>query len=214
MQDALPRNERVPGLGPLLTLTADRRTLLAMLALSFVPAGCSSGSKSGSGTPVPANERIPDRVLRDNASFAGTYAGRWAGSDGSSGTAQVDVSIDVTHRSAQARLAIGAGFFGTGSAAASETQTFDLNDYAYERPPYHVTSSVFGPVTLTGPGSGFVRIDSRSVPGHSEIASLFVMGTLTGPDVLPNGDLPFQYEIHRTDGKVVSGTLAFHPPGG
>ncbi|SRR6266567_753365 len=203
----------------------DRRTALALLGLAAVAAACSKAAKKvglgGSNTPasstpptnaltpVPASERIPDEVLRSDASFNGTYAGTWESSDGSRGTARVTAAIDPARRTAHGTVTIGAGFFGAGSPEASEAQDYDLDDFAYEKPPYHVASSILGPVTVTGMGSLLLQLDSNQIPGHPEIASFTTKGSLTGPDVLPDGGMPFTYEIHLKNGQVTRGTVVF-----
>ena len=178
---------------------------------------CSRGTRNGTAaggsslTPVPPAERIPDEVLKSDASFNGTYRASWKASDGTNGTATAVASIDPSKRSAHGTLSLGPNVLGSGAKAATETIDLDLNDFAYEKPPYSVTSSIFGPMTVTGMGSLFVQLESTSVPGHPEIRSFSVKGVLTGPDVLPDGGMPFQYEIRFTDGKAVSGTAVFRP---
>ena len=192
----------------------DRRTMLGLLGLGVVAAACSGGSKTTGGhlAPVPASKRIPDQVLRDAASYRGTYRGSWSGGNGT-GSAVVKVSIDPAGRTAQGDISLDPGFFGSGTPSLREHLDFDLNDYAYEMPPYQRTSKSFGPVALTGPGRGYVRLDGNAIPHHPEIKSFSIEGVLTGPGASANGDLPFRYEMHRSDGTVVAGVITFHPPG-
>lgn len=196
----------------------DRRQALWMLGLGFIAAACSSGTTKGSGSgatklaPVPPSQRIPAEALQSATSFAGTYRGTWSGGNGT-GNATVNVRIDTPHRTAQGDITLDAGFFGSGSSGASEHLDFNLNDYAYEMPPYRGTSKIFGPVTMTGPGRGFVRLDSQAVPHHPDIKSFSIEGVLTGPGASSNGDLPFRYEMHQSNGNVIAGVITFHPPG-
>ncbi len=192
----------------------DRRTVIQFIGVALAGVACSKGTTSSAGetpslTPVPAAERIPDEVLRSDASFNGTYRATWMASDGAKGTVTVVASIDPSKRTAHGTLSIGPGFFGSGSAAAAETVDLELDDFAYEKPPYSVTSSILGPLTVTGMGSLFVQLDSTSVPGHPEIRSLSIKGFVTGPDILADGGMPYTYQIHLTSGSTISGTAVF-----
>jgi len=215
----------------LLARPVDRRSALRLFGLALIVAACSkttpkaqgsAGSPSGtpaspsptpsSGrSPVPESERISDEVLRSDASFNGSYQATWQGSDGSKGAMKVTAAIVVNDRTAHGTIAIDPGFLGQGSGQLNETIELNLNDFAYEKPPYHVTSSIFGPITVSGMGRLYVQIDSAAVPGHPGIASFSAKGFLTGPDVLADGGMPFTYTIKTTDGKVVTGTAVFHP---
>ena len=125
----------------------------------------------------------------------------------------VKVSIDPARRTAQGDITLDPGFFGSGTSALHERLDFNLNDYAYEKPPYEHTSKIFGPLTLTGPGRGYVRLDGQAIPHHPEIKSFSIQGVLTGPGAATNGDLPFRYEMQHKDGTVVAGAITFHSPG-
>lgn len=193
-------------------LPVDRRRALGMLGLGLVAAACSNGGAKGTSAklaPVPAAERIPADAIRGAANFAGTYRGSWSGGNGT-GTAVVKVSIDPTRRTAQGDITLDPGFFGSGTPGRHEHLDVNLDDYAYEMPPYQRTSKILGPVILTGPGRGYVRLDGHSIPDHPEIKSFSIEGVLTGPGASAGGDLPFRYEMHRSDGNVVAGVVRFH----
>jgi hypothetical protein len=159
-------------------------------------------------SPVPAAARIPDRVLRmDAPALNGKWSGRWKSSDGSAGPFDLDVAIDAASRNARLVGALGPNFFGRGAASVQETINADLNDYAYMKPPYVGTSQIFGRWVLTGLGYGFVQLDTTNIPNHPEIAKFHTKGFVFGPEVLPNGSLPFAYKLTRTDGTVVTGRI-------
>lgn len=202
----------------LLNLSVDRRRALGLLGFGLLAASCSgSGGKGTSGAsvklkPVPAAQRIPADAIKGAASFTGTYQGTWSGGNGT-GTATVKVSLDSGRRTATGDITLDPGFFGSGTPSLNEHLDFNLDDYAYEMPPYQRTSEIFGPVILTGPGRGFVRLDGTAIPHHPEIKSFSIQGVLTGPGASANGDLPFRYEMHQANGNVVAGALTFHSPG-
>ena len=207
----------------------DRRTLL-LGGLASLAAACAKAVKRASGgpgspassattsssstaaspspspTPVPAALRIPDRVLKEDAPVLnGDWKGTWKSSDGSTGPFELAVAIDPGGRTARLTVSLGPGFYGPGSAPVNETLDFDLDDYAYMKPPYHGTSMVAGTWTLTGLGYGFVQLDTTGIPGHPEIVTFHTKGYVFGPSVLPDGGLPFSYILTRTDGKVIKG---------
>jgi hypothetical protein len=211
--DPVERRRRRP-VGFLGILT-NRRSVLIGGLVAFA-AACSRAVKKGTGgsevpqpdlSPVPAGQRIPDEVLAQDApQLNGTWKGTWSSSDGSSGPFQLKVAIDAKARTAHLEVSMGPGFYGKGSGPISESLDFDLDDYPYMKPPYRGASSVVGSWTLTGLGYGFVQLDTTNIPGHPEVATFHTKGYVFGPQVLPDGGLPFFYEIGRKDGTKVSGS--------
>lgn len=192
--------------------------LLGWVALAAV--GCSGGGGSGSGSgggdtsdlkPVPEGQRIPNEVLTDAAQgYNGNWKATWNHDSGASGSAEVGVQIDASARKGSLSLDLADGFFGPGSAATSGSVSGSLDVVAYEKPPYTIPTSVLGTVTLTGPGSLFVQIETTSIPSQPNVTSFTAKGVLTGPALPPDGSLPFLYTIALKDGTKVTGSAAFN----
>jgi hypothetical protein len=191
-----------------------RRAVLGMLGGAALAAACSSPKPTaGPGAtlnPVPGDQRIPQAVLTDaEQGYAGTWKATWKDSRGGSGSAQVTAQIDPAGRTGSVSLDLSDGLFGQGSVGTKGTVWGSLDVVAYEKPPYTIPTPVLGTVTLTGPGYGYVQIATTSIPGQPDVASFIAKGFLTGPDILPDGSLPFTYTIVLKDGSKITGSAAF-----
>lgn len=203
-----------------------RRLFLTLLGATAVSAACSKspgtadhqgGSAQGTSptptlTPVPAADRIPQDAVQGATGYNGSWKGTWA-ANGASGTIDVMVQIDAKARTATGSLNVSDGFFGPGSAPASYSVDVNLDDYAYEMPPYTIQTPLLGAVTLTGMGYGFVQITSKGVTGYPNIASFQSKGYLTGPFTETGAGgveiLPFTYTIEMNDGTAINGTIKY-----
>jgi hypothetical protein len=191
----------------------DRRTALGLLVLAV--ASVTARAKAASrpallrlAAVVPSSKRIPASVLKGWADFNGTYSGTWRDSTAAIGTLKVVARIDASKRTATFTLSIGRSFLGRGSPARTETLLLRVDDYPFQQ-YVQVATTILGPVTLSGPRFGYVRLDAHRIPGHPEITSFSIKGYVTGPDVLPNGNLPFHYEIRRKSGPALTGNAEF-----
>jgi hypothetical protein len=212
----------------------DRRDLvLGFLALTIV-AGCGGGSSptaakttttlpatsspsssstattapSTSRATVPADQRIPDDVLASDAQgYNGTWSATFTHADGTSGPLSVNVAIDAAARTASVTINIGAGFFGPGAAAASETKTYNIDDIGWDQQHFEGSSTLFGTGMLDRPsiGSGQVEIKGTQLPGRPDVASIDIQASRLN-FVEPH---PFAYTITRTDGSTITGTATF-----
>src|SRR5262249_6383000 len=180
--------------------TLSRRLFLTLLGATAVSAACSKAPSSASGgtspssgsapprpsptptlTPVPAADRIPQEAVNSAAQgYNGSWKGTWK-ANGATGTVEVTANIDAKARTATGSFQASEGFFGPGTAPASYSVDVNLDDYAYEMPPYTIQTPLLGEVTLIGQGYGFVQIASKGVTGYPNIASSQSKGYLTGP---------------------------------
>jgi hypothetical protein len=221
---------RLPDDNPAVDLLP-RRLFLTLLGATTVSAACSKATPAASGgtspsagsstpgpsptptlTPVPAAERIPQQAVQGATGYNGSWKGTWQ-ANGASGTIGVTVKIDAKTRKATGSIDLSEGFFGPGTAPATYSVDVNLDDYAYEMPPYTIQTPLLGEVTLTGMGYGYVQIASKGVTGYPNIASFQSKGYLTGPftETGPGGVeiLPFTYTIGMTDGTDIKGTIKY-----
>ena len=176
-------------------------------ASSASSASAPSSSTAPSST-VPADERVPDDIVASDAEgYNGTWAATFAHADGTTGPLSIVVAIDPPARAASVTINIGAGFFGPGTAAASETKSYKIDEIGYDQQLFTGSSTLFGAGTLERPsiGSGKIEIQATDPPGHPEIASINIQSARLN-FVEPH---PFSYTITKKDGTTITGTATF-----
>jgi len=179
---------------------------------SASPASSGATSASSSSTTpsstVPPDQRVPDDVLASDAEgYNGTWAATFAHADGTTGPLSIVVAIDPPARAASVTINIGAGYFGPGTAAASETKAYKVDEIGYDQQLFSGSSSLFGTGTLRRPdiGSGKIEIQATDPPGRPEVASINIQ-TARLNFVEPH---PFSYTITKKDGTTITGTATF-----
>jgi len=202
----------------------ERRRVVVGLAALALTAACGGSSQSSASTTTatssgpassassasaPSSSTAPsdDIVASDAEGYNGTWAATFAHADGTTGPLSIVVAIDPPARAASVTINIGAGFFGPGTAAASETKSYKIDEIGYDQQLFTGSSTLFGAGTLERPsiGSGKIEIQATDPPGHPEIASINIQSARLN-FVEPH---PFSYTITKKDGTTITGTATF-----
>jgi hypothetical protein len=209
-----------------------RRTLLALLGVSLIDAGCAhphseatdsrpaSPTRAGAGDSLPSgggpptfvsggtNSYLTRGILEANSEeYGGSWSGGWSFDDASaSGVMTADVSFDVQARRVTARCAIEGPLLPV--PVAPFDIDFDVDSFIFDGDTKTFTARYDSPVgratVQDNGGGGRFKVTVDNLVGQPDIGTVTANGSALHPSLIP-----VAFQIRRTDGTIQKGTIAF-----